>query len=58
MHGPYIGYWPNGKIKEQGEYVANKKHKEWREFDPEGKLIKIQNFRAGMLIEPKAEEKK
>src|SRR5260221_10022849 len=52
MHGPYVSYWPNGKIKEQGEYVANKKHKEWKEFNEEGALIKIQNFRAGILIEP------
>jgi antitoxin component YwqK of YwqJK toxin-antitoxin module len=58
MHGPYISYWPNGKIKEQGEYVANKKHKEWKEYDETGQLIKDQNFKAGILIEPKAGEKK
>jgi antitoxin component YwqK of YwqJK toxin-antitoxin module len=49
----YISYFPNGKIKEQGEYVANKKHKEWKEFDETGKLIKTLKFQAGILISEK-----
>jgi antitoxin component YwqK of YwqJK toxin-antitoxin module len=53
QHGLYISYFPNGKIKEQGEYVANKKHKEWKEFDETGKLIKTLKFQAGILISEK-----
>jgi uncharacterized protein len=53
QHGPYVSYHPNGKIKEQGEYVANKKHKEWKEFDEEGKLVKSYMFNAGILQKPK-----
>jgi len=53
QHGLYTSYYQNGKIKEQGEYVANKKHKEWKEFDEEGTVVKTYVFRAGILIEEK-----
>jgi antitoxin component YwqK of YwqJK toxin-antitoxin module len=53
MHGLYTAYYPDGTIKEQGEYIANKKHKDWKEFDENGKLTTTRVFRAGILIEPK-----
>ena len=51
QHGLYTSYHPNGKLKEQGEYVANRKHKEWKEFDEKGNLIKTYVFKAGILVE-------
>ncbi|QLH31090.1 MAG: hypothetical protein HWD62_00375 [Cyclobacteriaceae bacterium] len=53
QHGTYTKYYPSGKIMEQGEYVANKKHKEWKEFDEEGNVVKTYVFRAGILMEEK-----
>ncbi len=53
QHGPYTAYWPNGKIKEQGEFVANKRHKEWKEFDERGNLVKTTVFKAGIVVEEK-----
>ena len=49
-HGPFTYYHTNGKIREQGEYVADKKHKEWKEFDETGALKKTLLYRAGILI--------
>jgi antitoxin component YwqK of YwqJK toxin-antitoxin module len=53
QHGLYTQYYPTGKIKEQGSYVANKKHNEWKEYDEQGNVIKTLVFRAGILIEEK-----
>ena len=44
---------PCGQLKEQGEYVAGRKHKEWKEFDEQGKLIRTFVFNAGILVEEK-----
>ena len=37
--GLFTTYHLNGKVKEQGEYAADKKHKEWREYDEGGNLV-------------------
>jgi antitoxin component YwqK of YwqJK toxin-antitoxin module len=50
-HGLFTSYYPNGAIHEQGEYVADKKHKEWKIFDEEGNLIQTQVFKAGILVQ-------
>ncbi len=53
QHGPYTAYWPNGKVKEEGEFVANKRHKAWKEYDESGKLVKTITFKAGIIVEEK-----
>jgi antitoxin component YwqK of YwqJK toxin-antitoxin module len=40
-------------VKEQGEYVANKRHKVWVEYDEKGKLMKTYTFNAGILVSEK-----
>jgi antitoxin component YwqK of YwqJK toxin-antitoxin module len=47
----FTAYHPNGKIKEQGEYVADKKHKEWKEFDENGNPTRTLTFKAGILVD-------
>jgi antitoxin component YwqK of YwqJK toxin-antitoxin module len=37
-------------VKEQGEYTADKKNKEWKEYDADGKLVSTSMYRAGKLI--------
>ena len=40
-------------MKEQGEYIADKKHKDWVEYDEQGQVVKTYTFKAGILIEEK-----
>lgn len=49
-HGLYTAWYPNKKIKEQGLYVSNTKHKEWKFYDESGNLVKTQVFNAGRLV--------
>jgi antitoxin component YwqK of YwqJK toxin-antitoxin module len=48
--GPYTSYYPNGKVKEQGEYATDKKHREWKVFDEAGGLVSSTVFRAGIEV--------
>jgi antitoxin component YwqK of YwqJK toxin-antitoxin module len=40
-------------MKEQGEYIADKRHKEWKEYDEQGQLKRTLLYRAGILVVPK-----
>jgi antitoxin component YwqK of YwqJK toxin-antitoxin module len=48
-----VSYYPNGQIKEQGEYIANKKHNPWKEYNEAGELIKTSIYKSGLLMEEK-----
>jgi antitoxin component YwqK of YwqJK toxin-antitoxin module len=49
----FIAYYPDGKVREQGEYIADKKHKTWTEYDEQGSVKSTLVFRAGILVPPK-----
>ena len=38
---------PSGIVRETGEYAADKKHKEWKTFDEQGKQLSSVVFKAG-----------
>lgn len=46
----FTSYYSNGKVKEAGEYVADKKHKEWKTYDEQGKLERSIIFKAGSAV--------
>ena len=48
--GLYTAYHANGKIKEQGEYAGDKKHKEWKVYDEGGGLVSSTMFKAGVEV--------
>src|SRR5690606_26999347 len=48
--GLFTAYYPDKTIKEQGEYVADKKHKEWKQYDETGKLVTTIIYKAGVVI--------
>ena len=52
LHGLFTAYHHNGKIKEQGHYIANKKHREWKHYHENGEVIKVEMFNAGLLVDP------
>ncbi|MCI0750802.1 MAG: toxin-antitoxin system YwqK family antitoxin, partial [Flammeovirgaceae bacterium] len=56
-HGLFTAYHQNGNIREQGEYIADRKHKEWKEYDEQGKLVTTFVFYAGILKETLTFEK-
>lgn len=49
--GLSLYYYPEGLIKEEVQYVNNKRQGWTREFDKEGKLISLQRFNNGTLVE-------
>ena len=49
----YTSYHPNGKVREQGEYAADRKHREWKMFDEEGNLINTVIYRGGVVVPAK-----
>jgi len=38
LNGPYKEYYPNGKIKAEGEYMTGKKNGEWKFYLQNGAL--------------------
>lgn len=52
LNGPYVEYYPNGKIKVQGEYYMGLKVNDWFEYSPEGKLIYQAKYFDGLPIGP------
>jgi antitoxin component YwqK of YwqJK toxin-antitoxin module len=49
--GLSLYYYPEGLIKEEVQFVNNKRQGLTREFDKEGKLITLQRFNNGTLVE-------
>ena len=49
--GKFTSYYPQGGIHEQGDYMGDKKHGEWKEFDAQGNLLKTHIFKAGNLVQ-------
>lgn len=49
-HGLYTAWYPNGKIRETGEYLANLKNREWKEYDEQGNLLGSTWYRTGIAI--------
>jgi antitoxin component YwqK of YwqJK toxin-antitoxin module len=50
-HGPYYMYFENGKLQISGSYNADQKDGEWKYYDDKGKLLKIENYKNGVLQE-------
>jgi len=46
-------WYETGILKEKGYYIDNQKHKTWKYYDTEGKLIKIEKYDKGKLLEEK-----
>jgi antitoxin component YwqK of YwqJK toxin-antitoxin module len=46
-----MAYFNNGTIKEQGDFIGDKKHGEWKEFDEQGNLKRTLIFKAGNLVQ-------
>ena len=47
IEGPWKLYYPNGNIKEEGEYKEGQRDGNWQFYDQSGKLIQKGNFRKG-----------
>lgn len=43
--GPYVEYFNDGAVRDQGEYVGGKKAGEWNAWDPDGTLVTTTNHR-------------
>ncbi len=48
--GPWIYYYPDGKTKAQGDYALGKKHGQWKNFDQQGNIVRVDNYRYGELV--------
>lgn len=48
--GCQYSYHLNGKLKDAGAFVAGNKEGEWKYFDEQGQLLKIENFKNKVLI--------
>jgi len=44
-------YYPTGQLKEESQYSNNRKNGFTREFDPNGILITVMNYKNGFLLE-------
>ncbi|MFL5754519.1 MAG: toxin-antitoxin system YwqK family antitoxin, partial [Bacteroidia bacterium] len=47
LDGPYIYYWPNGKLRAEGTYEADNKTGEWKMYDSTGVKTKTDNYASG-----------
>jgi len=45
-----VAYHSNGKMKEQGEYIGDKKYKEWKTFDENGSPLSSVVYKAGVPV--------
>jgi len=41
QHGPWEGYYLNGKLSSKANYVNGKKHGPWEWYDSNGKIQQI-----------------
>lgn len=51
LQGAYYEYAPDGAIAISGYYESNAKHKDWYTYDDTGKVILIEKYNKGTLIE-------
>lgn len=49
LHGRHEEYYSNGKLKCTGVYKWDLKHGRWKYFDPNGKIIKKEHWKMGVL---------
>jgi antitoxin component YwqK of YwqJK toxin-antitoxin module len=49
-NGPYIEYYENGNKKTEGIYTMELKDKKWLYYNFEGKLLRIDEWNRGILI--------
>lgn len=48
--GKHVYYWENGKIKDEGNYIAGKKDGEWSKFNSDGTLFLIITYQNGTEV--------
>ena len=48
--GKHIYYWENGKIKDEGNYIAGKKDGDWIKYNSDGTLFLIVTYQNGIEI--------
>ena len=46
-HGPFVSYYPDGNLKEKGEFKFGKKHRLWRKWHNNGKIKSVTQWRNG-----------
>jgi hypothetical protein len=51
LHGEYVEYHENGKIREQGNYKAGEQYGVWRSFESNGELQCIENYANGKRVD-------
>jgi antitoxin component YwqK of YwqJK toxin-antitoxin module len=49
-------WWPNGNLKEQGQWFDGKANGVFREWDEQGKPLKVVRYKNGQIIEVILEE--
>jgi antitoxin component YwqK of YwqJK toxin-antitoxin module len=50
-------WWPNGNLKEQGQWFDGKANGVFREWDEQGKPLKVVRYKNGQIIEVILEER-
>ncbi len=45
-----MAYYSNGTVHEEGQYMADKKHGEWKTYNEQGGLDQSTVFRAGIAL--------
>jgi hypothetical protein len=50
VHGPYLGYWKNGKVSCEGNYEEGKQEGIWHFYNLDGSLMEIVRFNQGKEI--------
>jgi hypothetical protein len=48
-HGSYTEFWPNGKVKETGQFEMGLKEGEWLNYFESGKKMGVRNYENGWL---------
>ncbi len=51
-HGPCTGYYPNGSIREKGQYLNDRLEGEFLRYHMDGKPHEIQHFKQGKPLGP------
>lgn len=51
LHGPYVGFWPNGKVSSEGQHDNGKQEGIWHFYNDDGAIHAITHFKDGKGIE-------
>lgn len=55
--GKWKTFWPNGNLQQEGEYVNDKRHGYFKDYDEEGNFLQVQKYENDYLVADAPETK-